>query len=460
MPDERRPPPKGRGKSGGKPGGKSGGSPGGHGKDPAPKRSSTRPPEGGPSRPAADGDDRSRSRSDQDPKPGRPDDRDRSGGSPGGGRPVSRDSFGWRGADRPDRRGRPGEAGPRPDRGPRGEGDARGPRPPYPQGRSPGARPGPRPYPADRRHEGPPRPGGRRPGPYGRPPGPGGHERDPRPGRWPGAGPGAAYPPVRRPSAAPVPRLGEDEEIVAGRRPVEEAFVARRPARRLLVVPHRRDALEQIVLHATRLRIPILEVEGGSLTAVAGFDGHQGVALVVERRRPASIDEILARAVARGEPPFVLVLDSLEDPQNVGTLLRSAEAAGVHGVVYPVHRQAPITPAAEKASAGAVEHLLLAPVGRSAGDPRRPSGPRDPGRRLGGPGVADRPPGGPAGPARRRRRLGGTGPRCGRATALRSLHPDPDAGGRRFAQRGGGRIDPALRGGGPAGSGRRCRGSV
>ncbi len=157
-------------------------------------------------------------------------------------------------------------------------------------------------------------------------------------------------------------RIAEDEEIVAGRRPVEEAFAARRPARRLLVVPHRREALEQIVLHATRLRLPIVEVEGGSLTAVAGFDGHQGVALVVEPRRPASIDEILARAAERGEPPFVLILDSLEDPQNVGTLLRSAEAAGVHGVVYPLHRQAPISPAAEKASAGAVEHLLLAPV--------------------------------------------------------------------------------------------------
>jgi 23S rRNA (guanosine2251-2'-O)-methyltransferase len=143
---------------------------------------------------------------------------------------------------------------------------------------------------------------------------------------------------------------------------VEEAFAARRPARRLLVVPHRREALEQIVLHATRLRLPIVEVEGGSLTAVAGFDGHQGVALVVEPRRPASIDEILARAAERGEPPFVLVLDSLEDPQNVGTLLRSAEAAGIHGVVYPLRRQAPISPAAEKASAGAVEHLLLAPV--------------------------------------------------------------------------------------------------
>jgi 23S rRNA (guanosine2251-2'-O)-methyltransferase len=166
---------------------------------------------------------------------------------------------------------------------------------------------------------------------------------------------------------APPQSLGEGEELVAGRRPVEEAFVARRPARRLLVVPQRRAALEKLVLHATNLRIPIVEVEGGSLTALAGFDGHQGIALVVEPRRYAGLDDILARAATRGEPPFVLVLDSLEDPHNVGSLLRSAEAAGVHGVIFPTHRQAPLSPSAIKASAGAVEHLLLCPVDDLAG---------------------------------------------------------------------------------------------
>ena len=163
--------------------------------------------------------------------------------------------------------------------------------------------------------------------------------------------------------ALPSPEaLGPEEELVAGRRPVEEAFVARRPAIRLLVVPQRRAALEKLVLHATNLRIPIVEVEGGSLTALAGFDGHQGVALVVEPRKFASLDDVLARAAERDEPPFILVLDSLEDPHNVGTLLRSAEAAGVHGVLFPTHRQAPLSPSAVKASAGAIEHLLLCPV--------------------------------------------------------------------------------------------------
>ena len=156
--------------------------------------------------------------------------------------------------------------------------------------------------------------------------------------------------------------MGPDQELVAGRRPVEEAFAAGREAIRLLIVPHRRQALETLVLHATTLRIPLVEVEGGTLTALTGFDGHQGVALVVGSRRWASLDDVFARAVAAGERPFLLILDSLEDPHNVGSLLRTAEAAGVHGVLFPTRGAAPLTPSAIKASAGAVEHLLLVPV--------------------------------------------------------------------------------------------------
>ncbi|HTS14370.1 MAG TPA: 23S rRNA (guanosine(2251)-2'-O)-methyltransferase RlmB, partial [Candidatus Sulfotelmatobacter sp.] len=116
------------------------------------------------------------------------------------------------------------------------------------------------------------------------------------------------------------------------------------------------------VLHATTLRIPVVEIEGGSLTALAGFDGHQGVAIAVAPRRWATLDEVLARAAERQERPFVLVLDSFEDPHNLGSLMRTAEAAGVHGVCFPTHHAAPLTPSAVKASAGAVEHLLLVPV--------------------------------------------------------------------------------------------------
>jgi 23S rRNA (guanosine2251-2'-O)-methyltransferase len=163
------------------------------------------------------------------------------------------------------------------------------------------------------------------------------------------------------------PFVGDGQELIAGRHPVEEAFAARREAVRLLVVPERRAALDALVIHATTLRIPVVELEGGSLTALAGFDGHQGVALVVGPRPAADVETILAVAGQRSEPPLVLVLDSLEDPQNFGTLLRSAEACGVHGVIYPARRAAPLSPAAIKASAGATEHLLMAPVTDLAG---------------------------------------------------------------------------------------------
>ena len=156
--------------------------------------------------------------------------------------------------------------------------------------------------------------------------------------------------------------MAEGEELVAGRRPVEEAFAARRASHRLLVVPTRRTALDALVLHATTLRIPVVEVEGGTLTALAGFDGHQGVALVVAPRRWATLDDVIVRALEHGVRPFILALDSLEDPHNVGSLLRTAEAAGVHGVLFPTRRAAPLSPSAVKASAGAVEHLLLVPV--------------------------------------------------------------------------------------------------
>ena len=150
--------------------------------------------------------------------------------------------------------------------------------------------------------------------------------------------------------------------MIAGRHPVEEAFAARREAIKLLVVPQRRAALQQVVLHATTLRIPIIEVEGALIGQLAGFDGHQGIALVVRRRPEVAPEEILARAVSRGEAPFILALDGVEDPQNFGSLIRSAEAVGVHGILMATRGSAPLSPAAIKASAGAVEHLLVARV--------------------------------------------------------------------------------------------------
>lgn len=190
-----------------------------------------------------------------------------------------------------------------------------------------------------------------------------------RPGPWRPQAPGGgarAWASRRVLSARAAGLVGEGQEIIAGRRPVEEAFAARREAIRLLVVPQRRDALQQLALHATALRIPVVEVEGPLIGQLAGFDGHQGVALVVKRRAEVAPEEILARAVARGEPPFIVALDGVEDPQNFGSMIRSAEAVGVHGLLIGSTGAAPLSPAAIKASAGAVEHLLVARVANLA----------------------------------------------------------------------------------------------
>jgi 23S rRNA (guanosine2251-2'-O)-methyltransferase len=148
---------------------------------------------------------------------------------------------------------------------------------------------------------------------------------------------------------------------IGGRRPVAEALAAGRQAHRLLVSASARPSpeLRAITDAARRLHLPTDRVPADRLSRIAGFDGHQGVLLEVEERRWASLDDVLAHARTGEQEPFVLVLEHLQDPTNFGTLLRSAEAAGVDGVVFPERGAAPLSAAAVKASAGASEHLLL-----------------------------------------------------------------------------------------------------
>ena len=149
---------------------------------------------------------------------------------------------------------------------------------------------------------------------------------------------------------------------IGGRRPVAEALAAGREARRLLISASAKPSpeLRSITDAARRIGLPTDRVPSDQMTRIAGFDGHQGVLLEVGERRWASIAEMLDAAASAGHPPLVLVLEHLQDPTNFGTLLRSAEAAGVDGVVFPERGAAPLSAAAVKASAGASEHLLLA----------------------------------------------------------------------------------------------------
>lgn len=153
-------------------------------------------------------------------------------------------------------------------------------------------------------------------------------------------------------------------EWIGGRRPVAEALAAERPASRLLVAQGARPGpeLKELLAAARRASVPVETVDPNRLRQLAGFDGHQGVLLEVADRRFADLAELLARATARGHDPLLLILEHLQDPTNFGTLLRSAEAAGVDGVVFPERGAAPLSAAAVKASAGASEHLLLARV--------------------------------------------------------------------------------------------------
>jgi 23S rRNA (guanosine2251-2'-O)-methyltransferase len=145
---------------------------------------------------------------------------------------------------------------------------------------------------------------------------------------------------------------------IGGRRPVAEALAAGREAHRLLVSASAKPSpeLRAITDAARRIGLPTDRVPADRLSRIAGFDGHQGVLLEVGERRWSSVEEI----VAASDEPFVLVLEHLQDPTNFGTLLRSAEAAGVDGVLFPERGAAPLSPAAVKASAGASEHLRLA----------------------------------------------------------------------------------------------------
>jgi 23S rRNA (guanosine2251-2'-O)-methyltransferase len=151
---------------------------------------------------------------------------------------------------------------------------------------------------------------------------------------------------------------------IGGRRPVAEALAAGRPAHRLLVArgARPRPELKALLADARRIGLRVERVDGDVIRRRAGFEGHQGVLLEVDERRPASVDEILAHAAVSGHEPLILMAEHLQDPTNFGALLRSAEAAGVDGVIHPERHAAPLSAAAVKVSAGASEHLLIAPV--------------------------------------------------------------------------------------------------
>lgn len=151
------------------------------------------------------------------------------------------------------------------------------------------------------------------------------------------------------------------KEWIVGRNPVYECLQAgRRHFFRLWLAKgvERKGKIEEILELAGNRKLAIESVDRAQM---AGFgDNPQGISLQVSAYPYAVIEDILAQAGKNREALFILILDSLKDPQNLGTLMRTAEAVGVHGVILPEHRAASITPAVVHASSGACEHLHVA----------------------------------------------------------------------------------------------------
>lgn len=151
------------------------------------------------------------------------------------------------------------------------------------------------------------------------------------------------------------------KEWIYGRNAVYEALRAdRRQAHRLKIAEGVQSSprLQQILDLAAAKKIAIEQVKRHELDGLTG--SHQGIALQTQEYPYSHLGQLLDRAKDSSVPPFFLILDTLQDPQNLGTLLRSAEAVGVHGVVIPQRRTATVTPAVVNASSGACEHLFIA----------------------------------------------------------------------------------------------------
>ncbi|MFZ5634552.1 MAG: 23S rRNA (guanosine(2251)-2'-O)-methyltransferase RlmB [Bacillota bacterium] len=150
------------------------------------------------------------------------------------------------------------------------------------------------------------------------------------------------------------------DNIVAGVNPVREALKSGRPVDKVLIAQGERGGrLGDIPALAREKGVPVHRVERARLDTLAGSSRHQGVMAYIAARQYKSLEDILGSA---GDPPFLLLLDEINDPHNLGAILRTAEAAGVHGVVIPRRRSVTLTPAVARVSAGAVEHVPVARV--------------------------------------------------------------------------------------------------
>ena len=153
------------------------------------------------------------------------------------------------------------------------------------------------------------------------------------------------------------------EDLIEGRNAVVEALRAGRGIDKIYVAKGERDgAVRHIAALARDAGAVLVEADRRKLDAMSATHAHQGVIAVASVKQYAALEDLLALAEERGEPPFLIVCDEISDPRNFGAILRTAECAGAHGVVIPRRRSVGITGIVDKTSAGAAEHVPVARV--------------------------------------------------------------------------------------------------
>lgn len=156
-------------------------------------------------------------------------------------------------------------------------------------------------------------------------------------------------------------------DLIIGRNSILEALRAGRTIDTLLIARGERSgSIGRILAECREKGIVIKEIDVKKLDFLCGQGNHQGVAAYAAAHAYASVEDLLALAQERGEPPFLIVCDELEDPHNLGAIIRTAEAAGAHGVIVPKRRAASLSFAVSKAAAGALEYMPVARVGNLA----------------------------------------------------------------------------------------------
>ena len=151
------------------------------------------------------------------------------------------------------------------------------------------------------------------------------------------------------------------EDIIAGRNPVSEALKSGRSIERILVAHGEMSgSVKVIVAKAKEKGIPIKEVDSRKLDFMCGNANHQGIIAIAAVKEYVSVDEILKIAEEKGEKPFIIILDNIEDPHNLGAIIRTANQAGAHGVIIPKRRAVGLTATVAKTSAGAINYTPVA----------------------------------------------------------------------------------------------------